>query len=432
MPTQGIASTHDHPLPTIPTVDAKRKDKRSWEYIVKSLVAGGVAGCAAKTSIAPLDRVKILFQTNNPHFEKYSGEVLRMVGLWLRWGLEEWRLGAWEGCNTIGLGLMGSKGDDRLVEVSSTFLDGVETDTIPPFFYDLENDVKPRITKKHHGLSFSHRFTTPPPQLGTFFGVFRAIRDIGSENGVRGLFQGHSATLLRIFPYAAIKFMAYEQYKEWLMPNKKEETAVNRFVAGSLAGVTSVFFSYPFDILRTRLAFEVRSATSTSGLLSTATTMLREPHPYHFGFFNFYRGFLPTIYGMIPYAGVSFLSYESIKVWALEQEGWTEHARNKRGEKQLRWWSQLLVGGSSGALAQTASYPFEVIRRQMQVAGKTVATAGAKATYPGTWSTAKTIFKRKGMGGFFVGLSIGYLKITPMFAVSFFVYEYMKDIFRID
>lgn len=30
------------------------------------------------------------------------------------------------------------------------------------------------------------------------------------EAGVRGLLQGHSATLLRIFPYAGIKFMAYE------------------------------------------------------------------------------------------------------------------------------------------------------------------------------------------------------------------------------
>jgi hypothetical protein len=28
-----------------------------------------------------------------------------------------------------------------------------------------------------------------------------------------GLFQGHSVTLIRIFPYAAIKFVAYEQYR---------------------------------------------------------------------------------------------------------------------------------------------------------------------------------------------------------------------------
>ena len=45
---------------------------------------------------------------------------------------------------------------------------------------------------------------------GTWSGAFRAGAQIYGENGVRGLFQGHSATLLRIFPYAAIKFMAYE------------------------------------------------------------------------------------------------------------------------------------------------------------------------------------------------------------------------------
>lgn len=49
--------------------------------------------------------------------------------------------------------------------------------------------------------------------LGTWTGVFKAARDIYKSGGVHGLFQGNSATVLRIFPYAAIKFMAYEQYR---------------------------------------------------------------------------------------------------------------------------------------------------------------------------------------------------------------------------
>ncbi len=96
------------------------RDKKSFQYIWRSLVAGGVAGCVAKTAIAPLDRVKILFQTSNPQYS-------------------------------------------------------------------------------HH--------------IGSFMGVFRAAREIKDQYGLRGLFQGHLATLIRIFPYAAIKFMAFEQYK---------------------------------------------------------------------------------------------------------------------------------------------------------------------------------------------------------------------------
>ena len=49
------------------------------------------------------------------------------------------------------------------------------------------------------------------PLTGTWSGAYMAGRDIYRVSGIRGLLQGHSATLLRVFPYAAVQFMAYDQ-----------------------------------------------------------------------------------------------------------------------------------------------------------------------------------------------------------------------------
>lgn len=41
--------------------------------------------------------------------------------------------------------------------------------------------------------------------------------------------------------------------------------------------------------------------------------------------------------------------------------------------------------------------------------------------------TVKDIYQAKGFKGFYVGLTIGYIKVIPMMAVSFLCYERMKQ-----
>lgn len=326
-------------------------DKQSLEYVVRSGIAGGVAGCAAKTLIAPLDRVKILFQTGNADFKKFSGSRL---------------------------------------------------------------------------------------------GLFKAANQITRTEGAMGLFKGHSATLLRIFPYAAIKFVAYEQIRHILIRSKDQETSLRRALSGSLSGVASVFCTYPLDLIRVRLAFQTKSLESSSGQIgssghrmwsliqsiyheSTSTGTLKH-------ITSFYRGLVPTVMGMIPYAGVSFWAHDVIHdifrsdslhpITVVSSNDETVLPPTDR-RRPLKVWAELFAGGAAGLCAQTASYPFEVIRRRMQVSGLIIDNRR------GILSTAKCILQAEGIRGLFVGLSIGYIKMLPMSACSFLVYERMKYLLNI-
>ncbi|KAM3300564.1 hypothetical protein ACQJBY_004373 [Aegilops geniculata] len=55
--------------------------------VCKSLFAGGVAGGLSRTAVAPLERLKILLQVQNPHSIKYNGTVQGLKYIWRTEGL---------------------------------------------------------------------------------------------------------------------------------------------------------------------------------------------------------------------------------------------------------------------------------------------------------------------------------------------------------
>lgn len=293
---------------------------------------------------------------------------------------------------------------------------------------------------------------------GSWAGLAAAIRDIKRYEGARGLYKGHSATLLRIFPYAAIKFLAYEQIRAVIIPSHDKETAIRRLISGSLAGITSVFCTYPLELVRVRLAFETNrssrssltdicrqiynervsppstgsaGAKTASASVATAETVastVNQAVPRS-GLANFYRGFGPTILGMLPYAGVSFLTHDTVGDW-LRSPSIAQYttipaseSKPKKGSRhpQLTAAAELFSGAVAGVVSQSSSYPLEVIRRRMQVGG---AVGGGQRL--GIIDTGRKIWLERGFRGFWVGLTIGYIKVVPMAATAFFVYERLK------
>lgn len=97
------------------------------------------------------------------------------------------------------------------------------------------------------------------------------------------------------------------------------------------------------------------------------------------GFFSLYRGLVPSILSMAPSAAVFYGVYDMLKSAYLHSPEGRKRIENlKQHNKELNALDQLelgpiktlLHGAISGACAEAATYPFEVVRRQLQLQGR--------------------------------------------------------------
>lgn len=297
----------------------------SMPVFAKELVAGGVAGGFAKTVVAPLERVKILFQTRRTEFKA--------------------------------------------------------------------------------------------------IGLFGSIKKIAQTEGIMGFYRGNGASVARIVPYAALHYMTYEQYRRWIIlgfPNIDRGPILD-LVAGSFSGGTAVLFTYPLDLVRTKLAYQVVDS-SKKGIQGVVNEQVYKGIRDCFaktykesGLRGLYRGVGPSLYGIFPYAGLKFYFYEEMK----------RHVPEKHKNHIM---VKLVCGSVAGLLGQTFTYPLDVVRRQMQVQRL---SASSSAELKGTMETLVMIMQKQGWKQLFSGLSINYLKVVPSVAIGFTVYDLMKSCLRV-
>ncbi|KAF7147173.1 hypothetical protein RHSIM_Rhsim03G0234000 [Rhododendron simsii] len=245
--------------------------------IAKELIAGGVAGGVAKTVVAPLERVKILFQTRRAEFQS--------------------------------IGLLGS------------------------------------------------------------------CKKIVRTEGLLGF---------------------YRRYRRWIIQTFPDigRGPVLDLVAGSFAGGTAVLFTYPLDLVRTKLAYQVVGSPKLNvkglvhseqvyrGIVDCFFKTYKEA-----GIRGLYRGVAPSLYGIFPYAGLKFYFYEEMK----------SHVPQEHKNDLV---VQRLLSSNSGDLK-------------------------------GTMESLVKIVHSQGWRQLFSGLSINYLKVVPSVAIGFTVYDVMKSFLRV-
>uniref|UniRef100_A0A8C6TXG0 EF-hand domain-containing protein n=1 Tax=Neogobius melanostomus TaxID=47308 RepID=A0A8C6TXG0_9GOBI len=237
--------------------------------------------------------------------------------------------------------------------------------------------------------------------------IMSGLTQMIREGGPRSLWRGNGINILKIAPETALKFMAYEQIKRLIGSDKETLSILERFVAGSMAGVIAQSTIYPMEVLKTRLA--LRKTGQYSGISDCAKQILRRE-----GLTAFYKGYVPNILGIIPYAGIDLAIYETLKNRYLQQYG---SSSSDPGVLVL-----LACGTVSSTCGQLASYPLALVRTRMQ------AQAACDGDSRGvSMSTLfRQILQSEGPAGLYRGLAPNFLKVIPAVSISYVVYEHIK------
>merc|ERR1711939_563077 len=154
----------------------------------------------------------------------------------------------------------------------------------------------------------SHRYT----------GIGDCFKRTIADEGVMSLWRGNTANVIRYFPTQALNFAFRDKFKK-MFGFKKERDGYSLWMAGNLAsggaaGATSLLFVYSLDYARTRLAADNKSTAKGggerqfNGLIDVYKKTLAAD-----GIAGLYRGFIPSVVGIVVYRGLYFGMYDSLK-----------------------------------------------------------------------------------------------------------------------
>jgi len=294
---------------------------------IKDFAAGGVSGAIAKTATAPIERVKLIIQTQDANPDIMSGKVKRYSGI---------------------------------------------------------------------GDCFTR---------------------VAAEQGVGAFWRGNFTNVLRYFPTQAFNF-AFKDVIKNIFPKADKKKEFGKFFAinmasGGLAGAGSLCIVYPLDYARTRLASDVGSGKkSFNGLGDCLVKTARGPS----GVMGLYNGFGVSVMGIIPYRGVYFGVFDTL----------ADLNPYKKDRGAVGLVSKFAIAQFTAILAGYASYPFDTIRRRLQMQSE---KPQAEWVYKGTVDCFNKIVSEEGVPALFKGAGANALR-TVGSALVLVLYGEIKEMLK--
>jgi len=238
-------------------------------------------------------------------------------------------------------------------------------------------------------------------------GFWDAIRHVWRAEGLRGLWKGAGTTLVIAVPSATTYMLTYDYLLRVAIPQISPSPAVTPLIAGALArGIISSVAS-PLELIRTNLQSTPPSPDNPHTLRSVLTSVRALSRSQ--GLSSLWRGLGPTLWRDVPFSGIYWASYESLK-----------RVLERRGGKGAP--VAFVSGAVSGTAAALVTSPFDVLktRKQALIMSSITTNAHPETSLVGVM---RTVIQTEGPSALFAGLTPRIAKIAPACGIMIACFE---------
>lgn len=191
-------------------------------------------------------------------------------------------------------------------------------------------------------------------------------------------------------------------------------------LAGGLAGVAANLLVHPLDTVRARITTQTAASRPYPSALDCARHIVRKE-----GGAALWRGSVPCALWAFLYIGINYTCLAMLRPLS---QGLLDRKQRKSGgaSPSPAATSSVALGSVlvAGAVAQTVAYPFDLLRRRLQLER----AEGRGGGGGGMWATAKgAVAEGGGLRGLYRGLPILLLKLLPTTVVSYRVSAYVGE-----
>jgi solute carrier family 25 (adenine nucleotide translocator) protein 4/5/6/31 len=255
-------------------------------------------------------------------------------------------------------------------------------------------------------------------EVPRYTGIVNCFSRVSSEQGIAAFWRGNLTNVIRYVPTQAFNFAFKDTFKK-MFPRYNPKTQFWHFflvqmASGATAGAACLMIVYPLDYARTRLASDVGAGKRDfNGLTDCLVKTARGPK----GILGLYNGFGVSVIGIIPYRGVYFGMYDSLR----------EMNPYKSDFGVVGIASKFAVAQVTAITAGYASYPFDTVRRRLQMQSE---KPQDKWVYKGTAHCFAKVLKDEGLTAFFKGAGANALR-TVGSAMVLVLYDQFKGLLGI-